>query len=92
MNWEPCNSWAEILWPGACFLEFQFFRRALLFFFMFMGVSQNGQFTRQNPVKLDDLGVPLLQETTISLEASGGRKIFYKVPPATYESVIVTCV
>ena len=30
MNWEPFNSWAEILGPGGRFLEFQIFRSALL--------------------------------------------------------------
>lgn len=30
MNWEPFNSWVEILGPGGRFLEFQIFRSALL--------------------------------------------------------------
>ena len=30
-----------------------------------MGVPQNGWFKRENPIKTDDLGVPLFQETTI---------------------------
>ena len=29
-----------------------------------MGVPRNGRFTMENPIKMDDLGVPLCQEAT----------------------------
>ena len=32
---------------------------------IFMGDPQNGGFIRENPIRKDDLGVPLFQETSI---------------------------
>ena len=36
-----------------------------------IGVPQNGWFIMENPIKMDDLGVPLFLETPVSLQRCG---------------------
>ena len=44
-----------------------------------MGIAQNDGFIKENPMKMDDLGVPLLQETSTCVETKWALKMWYMV-------------
>ena len=58
----PLQNWIWVIYPTAKFVAVP-----IIWVFPKIGVPQNGWFMMENPIRMDDLRVPLFSETSISL-------------------------
>ena len=62
--------WSKNNQDGTVYVKIWFHSPISIWVFPKIGVPQNGRFLMENPIKMDDLGVPLFSETPICISSS----------------------